>query len=168
MDATDDPLIGTAIVAYYEKLASNTPDLEDDYDPVSATTSEAIIVTSPYNSLKVNKISAGVDTTVATGQFKITTSGGFITNLVFDQAFTNYLEGFAALIGSKVYNLKIINKSKNHSYITTLTSFTYTTGANKYYNVAVDNIIASAGFSVNDICEMEISVSDKIIDGGTP
>lgn len=172
VDASADPEI-TSGFALYEYLGTIVGDLTD-YRLLTPGEAGVVISSSGINIFTVSALATTLANNTTTGTVKIQYEnvGNKITTILFDIPYTNYLEGFEAVSGTRNLELKLFNRTQNKTLIANITGFTYSTGANKYYKVTIENTIPYTYVALNNILEAEISVSPSVaatvIDGGTP
>ena len=112
-------------------------------------------------SFGINAISQNIGTSVAINKLDLEYSGSAVTKILFDSVFTQYLQGFSALSADYTFVLQLYNSTKLKTHIAEITSITYSDGTNTYSIAEIANTINPTSLSVNDVLQVQISVSKK-------
>ena len=112
-------------------------------------------------SFGINAISQNIGASVAINKLDLEYSGSAVTKILFDSVFTQYLQGFSALSADYTFVLQLYNSTKLKTHIAEITSITYSDGTNTYSIAEIANTINPTSLSVNDVLQVQISVSKK-------
>ena len=123
----------------------------------------ATTLTNQSFSFSINAISQSIGTSVAIGKLDVEYSGSAVTKILFDSVFTQYLEGYIALSADYTFILQLYNSTKLKTHIAEITSIAYSDFTNSYAIAELANTINPTSLSVNDIIQVQISVSKKQI-----
>ena len=154
VDASDDPNIASG-EAYYEKLATSTTTLADDYRLLSDT---EVTVVKDSNSYRVFRIEAIQDegtplTSVSGGKVSFEYSGANVTAILFNKKYTDAIAEFYG----KDVNIRFYNRAANKYETEAVASGAWTTVNTNYYRAAVTGTnIQIADLTVNDRVEFFI------------
>jgi len=154
VDASADPNIASG-EAYYEKLATSTGILADDYRLLSDTEVEVV---RDSNSYRVFRIQAIQDdgtplTSVNGGRISFEYSGTDVTAILFNQRYTDAILEFYG----KDVNVRFYNRSTRVYQTEAVASGAWTTVSTNYYRAAVTGTnIQIADLSVNNRVEFFI------------
>ena len=118
-------------------------------------------LTNKSFSFSINAISQSIGTSVAIGKIDMEYSGSAVTKILFDSVFTQYLEGYAALSADYTFILQLYNSTKLKTHIAEITSIAYSDFTNIYAIAELANTINPTSLSVNDIVQVQISVSKR-------
>ena len=121
----------------------------------------ATTLTNQSFSFSINAISQSIGTSVAINKLDVEYSGSAVTKILFDSVFTQYLGGFSAIAADYTFVLQLYNSTQLKTHIAEITSIAYSDGTNAYFNVNLKNTIDPTSFSVNDVLQVQISVSKK-------
>ena len=154
VDASDDPNIVSG-EAYYEKLATSTTTLADDYRLLSDT---EVTVVKDSNSYRVFRIEAIQDegtplTSVSGGKVSFEYSGANVTAILFNKRYTDAIAEFYG----KDVSIRFHNRAANKYETEAVASTAWTTVNTDYYRAEVTGTnIQIADLSVNNRCEFFI------------
>jgi len=154
VDASDDPNIVSG-EAYYEKLATSTTTLADDYRLLSDT---EVTVVKDSNSYRVFRIEAIQDegtplTSVSGGKVSFEYSGANVTAILFNKRYTDAIEEFYG----KDVSIRFHNRAANKYETEAVASTAWTTVNTDYYRAEVTGTnIQIADLTVNNRCEFFI------------
>ena len=112
-------------------------------------------------SFGINAISQNIGTSVAINKLDLEYSGSAVTKILFDSVFTQYLQGFSALSADYTFVLQLFNSTKLKTHISEITNIAYSDGTNTYSIAEIANTIDPTSLSVNDVLQVQISVSRK-------
>ena len=110
-------------------------------------------------SFSINAISQAIGTSVVINKLDLEYSGSAVTKILFDSVFTQYLQGFSALSADYTFVLQLFNSTKLKTHIAEITSIAYSDGTDTYSIAEIANTINPASLSVNDVLQVQISVS---------
>lgn len=154
VDASDDPNIASG-EAYYEKLATSTATLADDYRLLSDT--EVTIITDS-NSYRVFRIQDIQDegtplTSVGGGKVSFEYSGANVTAILFNKLYTDAIEEFYG----KDVSIRFHNRTTKRYETEAVASTAWTTVNTNYYRAEVTGTnIQIADLSANNRLEFFI------------
>ena len=112
-------------------------------------------------SFGINAISQAIGTSVVINKLDLEYSGSAVTKILFDSVFTQYLQGFSALSADYTFVIQLFNSTKLKTHIAEITSIAYSDGANTHSIAEIANTINPTSLSVNDVLQVQISISKK-------
>ena len=121
----------------------------------------ATTLTNQSFSFSINAISQSIGTSVAIGKLDVEYSGSAVTKILFDSVFTQYLEGYIALSADYTFILQLYNSTILKTHIAEITSIAYSDFTNTHAIAELANTINPTSLSVNDVLQVQISVSKK-------
>ena len=122
---------------------------------------DATNFTNQSFSFGISAISQTIGTSVAINKLALEYSGSAVTKILFDSAFTQYLQGFSALSTDYTFVLQLFNSTKLKTHIAEITSIAYSDATNTYSIAEITNTINPTSLSVNDVIQVQISISKK-------
>ena len=157
LDASADPEV-TSGIAYYEKLAASTADL-DDYDRLT-NEQAAAIEASQENQFKIDAITDTAPTDVDPLKAKIHYDNGddSVIGILFPAVYSLYLKGMddADTAGVLDMSMSVYNKTKNKWFGGIASGFALVNTA--FYKVDFGNATVDRNdFAVNDVIEVYFS-----------
>jgi len=154
VDASADPNI-TSGEAYYEKLATSTATLADDYRLLSDTETEIIKDSNSYRVFRIQDIQdEGTPlTSVGGGKVSFEYSGANVTAILFNKLYTDAIEEFYG----KDVSIRFHNRATKRYETEAVASTAWTTVNTDYYRAEVTGTnIQIADLSANNRVEFFI------------
>ena len=112
-------------------------------------------------SFSINAISQNIGVSVSVNKLDLEYSGSAVTEILFDSVFTQYLHGFSMLSSDYTFVLQLFNSTKLRTHIAEITSIVYSDDTNTYSIAEIANTINPTSLSVNDVIQVQISISKK-------
>lgn len=155
-DASADPEIGAAEVAFYKKKASSSNTLSD-YERISGAEITIIQNTPQYNIKKLLEKSDLPITSVAQGGFAIKFDDGKATEIIFDEKQSIVLAGAILQAATRDYVLQLTNTSRTSKVLlANVSSFSYADISENHYKASLVNTIDADELLVNDTYKVEL------------
>lgn len=157
-DASLDPTV-TSGSAYYEYLGTTNGNLTD-YRKLSENEAEVFFDITPYNQVKVVSVLETETTSVVDIGVAVRYSSDDITELVFNEQFSKYLQAYLSLIATKDVSIKLYNQTQVITLIANVETITNnTSGTNVYTKLTLE-----AGALVENIAEGDVLLVDLDFD----
>lgn len=133
-DASDDPNVASG-EGYYEKLATSTATLADDYRLLTSTEVYVVAESNHYRIFKIQDIQdEGTPlTSVGGGKISFEYSGTDVTAVFFNKIYTDAIAEFYG----KDVNISFYNRNTKKYETESITSGSWTTVNTDYYRAAV-------------------------------
>ena len=109
----------------------------------------------------INSISQSIGTSVINGKLDLEYSGGKVTKILFDSTFSQYLQGFNALLSQFIYTIKLFNITQKTVHIAEIATINNVGASNANTLVGCGGTIEVSSLSANDVLTVQISVQRK-------
>lgn len=112
-------------------------------------------------SYSINSISQNIGTSVINGKLDLEYSLEKVTKILFDSTFSQYLQGFNALLSQFTYTIKLFNLTQKKVHIAEIVTINNVGASNANTLVGCRGTIEVSSLSINDVLTVQISVQHK-------
>ncbi|WP_370214798.1 hypothetical protein [Mesoflavibacter profundi] len=153
-DASLDPTV-TSGSAFYEYLGTENSQLSD-YRKLSEDEVDVLYSYEPFNKVIVSQIEETSPSTVQETKVAVQFEELNITNLVFNLAYSSFLENFITVLSNHTINIKLFNQTNGKTLIAEVDSIVINSN---YAKVSLKPGALVANISENDVLMVELDLS---------
>lgn len=155
-DASLDPTV-TSGSAFYEYLGTENSQLSD-YRKLSEDEVDVLYSYEPFNKVIVSQIEETSPSTVQETKVAVQFEELNITNLVFNLAYSSFLENFVPVLSDHTINVKLFNQTNGKTLIAEVDSIVINSN---YAKVSLKPGALVANISENDVLMVELDFDSK-------